>query len=840
MSVFAVLLVALWLQAPGQGRLRVVGPQPAMVVFPQTSQVVLRVDAGSASELRQLTAPKLPVVDGLRLTLGKPYSQQQSLFDGRRMIESNSVQWPIEIAPLRVGDFTIPAFDVPVGSGTEPTQPLTLRVVKDIEGGQFGYFTMRVEPQRVYVHEPIRVRFDLGVDQSLQVTENQASNGERYLGIEISAPWLADLDGALPVDAAALDRRRLMNLVHSDGRSKRLLPTEFADDGQHRGRRANSFRFERSFLPSRAGKLTIPATAMGFDAYTGETRVVQDFVFSRREQVVKTYYVYAPAVVVEVVPLPDQGKPSPFYGAVGRFTIDARVDKDRVKVGSSVKLIVAIRGEGNTEFLQVPELGKDLVGFHLLGSKEKRERGLVEVTYDLTPLTPEVKRTPAVSWNYFDTTPGVERYVTVATTPLPVNVEALPVGEGLKALPGDEAKAVVPGVDDIFDMQALGEGAPVPASPPPARRVIAMLLLAPWLAAGALMFAWRARARSRADIAGQRERGARKTFLRALAAGQTPFDALVHYLADRLAVADAAIIAPELGDRLRARGVDDALADDVVRAVEAGVAARYGGSGALSRERAEQIVDGFERTRLQTPAVAALVVMLALGLAGQATGQNDAAVRAEAAYRAGDYATAAAEFKAAAATSPVDRRVYYNLGNALYRQGDLGRALAAYEKARLGLTRDQKLAANLALVRSKLELGSAEGEPFVQALASLRDALTAREQLAVCIALHLLAAGLLVFGWRRGVVRVLGGVVLLPAMLLTIELLVLAPSRAARGIVVAARAEVTAEPRAGLEAVVKLRRGATVEVLGEGPSWTKVRVGAREGYVPVDAVDVVR
>jgi hypothetical protein len=29
-------------------------------------------------------------------------------------------------------------------------------------------------------------------------------------------------------------------------------------------------------------------------------------------------------------------------------------------------------------------------------------------------------------------------------------------------------------------------------------------------------------------------------------------------------------------------------------------------------------------------------------------------------------------------------------------------------------------------------------------------------------------------------------------------------------------------------------------VLAEGPSWTKVRAGAREGYLPADAVEVVR
>jgi tetratricopeptide (TPR) repeat protein len=838
-SAFSLLALALCLQAPGQSRLRVIGPQPAVVVFPQTSQLVLRIEVDDAAQMRQLSEPALPSVAGLRLALGQPNSSQQSFFDGRRMTQSFTVQWPVQITPLRVGDFTIPAFTVPVGNGSETTRPLTLRVVKDIEGDQFGYFTMRVEPLRAYVHEPVRVRLDLGVVQDLEVVENQASNGERYLGIEISAPWLAELDGAVPIESPAPDRRRTMNLVYNDGRSRSLLRAEFVDDANHAGRRANGFVVERSFLPSRAGKLVFPATAMGFDAFTGEVRDVQDFVFSRRERVTKTFYVYAPAVEVEVLPLPEQGRPSPFYGAVGRFTLSARTDKTRVKVGSSVKLIVEIRGEGNLEFLAVPELGNDLVGFHLLGHKEKRERGLVEVTYDLTPLKADVKHTPAVAWNYFDTTPGVERYVSVQTDPVPLTVEALPEGEGLKALPGEESKVVVPGVDDIFDMKPLGEDAPALAPAPMPRAVLLALLLAPWLLALVLAAALRARARTRADVAGQRERGARRAFARVLEGGGAPFDALVRYLADRLDVAEAAVIAPDLRERLLKRGVDEDLAARLVAAVEAGVAARYGGGGGVTREAARDLVDACERVRFRavraTPVVVCLLAALSVGAPGQ-----DAAARGEAAYRAGDYATAVREFTSAAASAPLDRRVFYNLGNAWYRQGDLGRALAAYEKARLGLPRDPQLAANIALVRGKLELGSAEGEPFLHALGALRDAMTAREQRVLCVLLHVLAAALLVLGWRRGVLRVLGFLVLAPASLLAVELLVLAPARPDRGIIVVPRAEVTAEPRAGLEAVVKLRRGAAVEVLGEGPSWTKVRAGAREGYVPSDSVDVVR
>ncbi len=835
MSVLAVLCLGAILlpQAQGQSVLDVAGPDPAVVVFPEQSRIRLRLVTNT-----RVAPPTLPVVDGLVFELQGPSTQQRMYSDGFRTINETWVDWLVQVRPLRVGEFTIPPFDVPTGKGVERTPQLTLRAVKDIEGSKFGSLTMRVEPKRVYVQEPVRVTFEFSVDSGVKVTQNQASNGEPYLNIELVAPWLQRLDGAVRIESPAPERGRVVNLVHD----RTLLPTQQVDGPARGGHSFFTCRLERAYLPSRVGTLTIPAAIMGFEAETGQYRVVEDFFRPRRVPVTKMFYVDAPAVDVEVLPLPEAGRPSPFYGAVGRFTIDARADRDRVRVGSSVKLIVSIRGAGNTEFLKVPELG-EVAGFHVLGTKERRDTGLVEVTYDLTPLAATVRELPAVRWNFFDTTPGVERFVAVETRPIPLGVEALPEGEGLEALPGEAPAPVVLGVDDIFDMQPLAESAPAPAPQRPDRGVALLSMLAPWALALACVAFLRRRAAWRADVAGQRERGARKAFARALAA-EGPSAALVAYLADRLAVADAAIIGPDLGARLRAHGVEDRLANEIVAAVDAGVAARYGGSGGIDAARAEQVVAALEAVRIKRPSSGALAVLLVAALAGslgaQAQGAPDQIAVGEAAYRRGDYAAAAKAFEAATAQRDVDRRVFYNLGNARYRLGDFGAALAAYERARLGLPRDPQLAANIALVRRKLDLGSAEGEPFAHAVAALRDSLTPRERLWLAVALHALAAALFVLGGRRGVFRILGSVLLVPGLLLAVELLWLLPARLPHAIVTAPHADIVAEPREGLAAVAKLRRGASVDVIGEGPTWTKVRAGEREGYVPAGLIEVVR
>ena len=82
------------------------------------------------------------------------------------------------------------------------------------------------------------------------------------------------------------------------------------------------------------------------------------------------------------------------------------------------------------------------------------------------------------------------------------------------------------------------------------------------------------------------------------------------------------------------------------------------------------------------------------------------------------------------------------------------------------------LLANLALVEKQLPPQQDGAEPFLAAVAGLRDSFTGFELLALCVLCNLVAAlGLVVF-WRRPALRAAGAIALLPALGLTAELLV--------------------------------------------------------------------
>lgn len=69
-----------------------------------------------------------------------------------------------------------------------------------------------------------------------------------------------------------------------------------------------------------------------------------------------TVTVRSKPVTIQVLPLPAEGKPGDYSGAIGRFKITARVEKNKLPAGENNTLFVSIKGEGNLDGVSLPDI----------------------------------------------------------------------------------------------------------------------------------------------------------------------------------------------------------------------------------------------------------------------------------------------------------------------------------------------------------------------------------------------------------------------------------------------------------------------------------------------------
>lgn len=86
--------------------------------------------------------------------------------------------------------------------------------------------------------------------------------------------------------------------------------------------------------------------------------------------------------------------------------------------------------------------------------------------------------------------------------------------------------------------------------------------------------------------------------------------------------------------------------------------------------------------------------------------------KANEAYRSNDFAQAIENYEDILDQGLESKAVYYNLGNAYYRQGKLGKAILNFERARLLAPKDEDIKHNLKVARQQLQDDIKELPPF--------------------------------------------------------------------------------------------------------------------------------
>jgi len=447
--------------------------------------LVVTVENARSSELGTL-----PSVKGLGIGPVQPPAEQRSIvFLGARRQESVTRTWTIPLRPQETGLYAIPGFDVLVDGVARRTNELSLNVVRDLKGEELGYLEVRTSMPKVVVGQPFTIEVLFGFDLAITGTTDYAN---------LSLAWWGSLPGLLENAAPPPDPARArVQVVVND---REMVEVEQLPNRSLRGREFLQLRLVRSFTPTREGRIELPTSHFEF----GRTVQSQDFFRTRREKG-ETYFVRAAEVALDVIPLPEQGRPLDFSGAIGQIAVRADATPRDVDAGDSIKFKVEWTGAGNLEFFTAPDPARldAFRDFRVYGKSEERSLDRRVVTYDLSPVSSAVREIPALPLSVFD--PASGRYGSVATEPLSVRVRAL---EGASGLAADDEERFR---SDILDVET-GPGAPAPDEPLGAGLVAGCgaFVAAAWLALRTAVRrsgdpaapAARARRRARKELAG--------------------------------------------------------------------------------------------------------------------------------------------------------------------------------------------------------------------------------------------------------------------------------------------------------------------------------------------------
>lgn len=251
--------------------------------------------------------------------------------------------------------------------------------------------------------------------------------------------------------------------------------------------------------------------------------------------------------------------------------------------------------------------------------------------------------------------------------------------------------------------------------------------------------------------------------------------------------------------------------------------------------------------------ILALVIFLiiaSLALAQSPSSPAEVMLVANQRYEIGNYDEAIAGYEAIIAAGVRNSDVYYNLGNAYFKQGDMGRAILNYRRAQQLDPPDADIAANLALARTqtvdKLEVPP-EGV-LINIVEIAEEWLTLNQAALLALGLWFLMCVAFVVAifqprWRR----LSAGTMAILAILLLIGLMSMAnrlykETQSPPAVIIAPQVDVTSGPGGGDQYLVEfeLHAGAEVRLLESRIGWRRITLpGNLEGWVPGEAVEPV-
>jgi hypothetical protein len=360
--------------------------------------------------------PEMPDVSDFASYMGSSGTSQNIQIINGQMSVSKSISFTYIATTL--GKFSIPPAVLKFGGKEYRSQPIQIEIIKTSQQPQTQqrrapqmpsdqaqdqsiennlFLKVSTNKRRVYVNEPVILSYKIYTRVS--VTQYGINKAPETAGF-----WTEEfpLGNQPKTYEEIVDGKKFMvaeikrmALFPTDAGTKNISPMEIECDVRVQTRRRSIFD---SFFD---------------DPFFGRT--VRQVVNSK-------------PVTIEVLPLPQEGKPADFSGLAGNFNISANVDKQSVKTNEAISLNVKISGVGNIKMIPTPnvELPPDFEKYEPKVS-EKIDRaengvsGYKAYEYVLIARHPGIQKIKPVTFSYFDV--AAKQYRLLRTPEILVNVE---------------------------------------------------------------------------------------------------------------------------------------------------------------------------------------------------------------------------------------------------------------------------------------------------------------------------------------------------------------------------------------------------------------------------------
>jgi hypothetical protein len=327
---------------------------------------------------------------------------------------SGSLTYSYILQPKNLGKYSIGIASIDYNGTTYKTFPLEITVVKgspkpqqknsnsisakDIADNLFIKAT--VDRSRVYLGQQVTVTYKLytRLNIAAQMSISKLPNYEGFWSEEIETP----------------------NNIN--------FTTEVYNGKQYKV----GILKKAALFPSQTGELEVTSFELNVPVQIRKKRSGNNFFddffndpFGSSQ--VYNYDAKSNSVKIHVMPLPSNNVPKSFNGAVGDFSLNAGIDKTKIKTNESFTLKVTITGSGNLNLINPPAVNfpNGIEQYQPKTNSQINRQGTISGTktieYLLVARAPGRKQIPSIEFSYFN--PEKKSYITLSSRSFEVDVE---------------------------------------------------------------------------------------------------------------------------------------------------------------------------------------------------------------------------------------------------------------------------------------------------------------------------------------------------------------------------------------------------------------------------------